>query len=153
MLKRIALLGAMAALTIVKPSNAVAQGWDGCCGMTVNVGFPFQHRDFCCERRFFPRRVDCCEERRFFPRRVFEERRDFCCEERFPRRVFFDEERRDFCCEESRFFPRRFGRPPYYYGDRFAPYAYNWNGGYTDAGYGYNWNGGYTNAGYSYDGY
>jgi hypothetical protein len=109
MLKRIALLVAMAALTIVKPSNAVAQGWDGCCGITVNVGFPFQHRDFCCERRFFPRRVDCCEERRFFPRRVFEERRDLCCEERrfFPRRVFFDEERRDFCCEERRFFPRR----------------------------------------------
>ena len=107
MLKRIALLVAMAALTIVKPSNAVAQGWDGCCGITVNVGFPFQHRDFCCERRFFPRRVDCCEERRFFPRRVFEERRDFCCEERFPRRVFFDEERRDFCCKERRFFPRR----------------------------------------------
>jgi hypothetical protein len=109
MLKRIALLVAMAALTIVKPSNAVAQGWDGCCGITVNVGFPFQHRDFCCERRFFPRRVDCCEERRFFPRQVFEERRDFCCEDRrfFPRRVFFDEERRDFCCEERRFFPRR----------------------------------------------
>src|SRR6267143_4961655 len=139
MLKRIVLLGAMAALIIVKPSNAVAQGWDGCCGVggiTVNVGFP--RRDFCCEeRRFFPRRDFCCE-RRFFPRRVFEERRDFCCEESrfFPRRVF--EERRDFCCEESRFFPRRFGRPPYYYGDRFAPYAYNWNGGYTNAGYGYN---------------
>ena len=127
MLKRIALLGAMAALTIVKPSNAVAQGWDGCCGVggiTVNVGFPFPHR----------RRDFCCEERRFFPRRVFEERRDFCC-------------------EEDRFFPRRFGRPPYYYGDRFAPYAYNWNGGYTDAGYGYNWNGGYTNAGYGYNEY
>jgi len=128
MLKRIALLGAMAALTIVKPSNAVAQGWDGWGGITVNVGFPFPHR----------RRDFCCEERRFFPRRVFEERRDFCCEENrfFPRRVF--EERRDFCCEESRFFPRRFGRPPYYYGDRFAPYAYNWNGGYTNAGYRYN---------------
>ena len=67
MLKLIALLGAMAALTIVKPSNAVAQGWDGCCGITVNVGFPFPHR----------RRDFCCEERRFFPRRVFEERRDF----------------------------------------------------------------------------
>jgi hypothetical protein len=151
MLKRIALLGAMAALTIVKPSNAVAQGWDGCCGVggiTVNVGFP--RRDFCCEeRRFFPRRDFCCEERRFFPRRVFccEEPRVFCCDDRrfFPRQ--------DFCCEESRFFPRRFGRPPYYYGDRFAPYAYNWNAGYPDAGYGYNWNGGYTNAGYGYDGY
>ena len=55
MLKRIALLGAMAALTIVKPSNAVAQGWDGRGGITVNVGFPFPHRrrDFCCEERRF----------------------------------------------------------------------------------------------------
>ena len=77
MLKRIALLVAMAALTIVKPPNAVAQGWDGCCGISVNVRVPFPRQDFCCERRFFPRRVDCCEERRFFPRRVFEERRDF----------------------------------------------------------------------------
>ena len=54
MLKRIVLLGAMAALIIVKPSNAVAQGWDGCCGVggiTVNVGFP--RRDFCCEERRF----------------------------------------------------------------------------------------------------
>src|SRR6267143_6759569 len=109
MLKLIALLGAMTALTSCSD-----------------------------ESRFFPRQDFCCEERRFFPRRVFDERRDFCCGERrfFPRRVF--EERRDFCCEESRFFPRRFGRPPYYYGDRFAPYAYNWNGGYTNAGYGYN---------------
>ena len=136
MLKRIALLGAMAALTIVKPSNAVAQGWDGCCGITVNVGFPFQHRDFCCERRFFPRQVSCCEERR-----------DFCCEERrfFPRQVF--------CCDDRRFFPRPFGRPPYFYGDSFAPYRYNWNGGYTNAGYGDNWNEGYTNAGYGYNEY
>jgi len=59
MLKLIALLGAMTALTSCSD-----------------------------ERRFFPRRVFeerqdfCCEERRFFPRRVFEERRDFCCEER-----------------------------------------------------------------------
>ena len=64
MLKRIALLVAMAALTIVKPPNAVAQGWDGCCGISVNVRVPFPRQDFCCERRFFPRRV-------------FEERRDF----------------------------------------------------------------------------
>jgi hypothetical protein len=154
MWKRIVLLGAMAALTIVKPSNAVAQSWDGCCGITVNVRVPIPRQDFCCERRFFPRRVDCCEERRFFPRQVD------CCEERrfFPRQVDCCEERRffprrDFCCEESRFFPRRFGRPPYYYGDRFAPYAYNWNGGYTNAGYGYNWNGDYTNAGYGYNEY
>jgi hypothetical protein len=137
MLMRIVLLGAMAALTIVKPSNAVAQSWDGCCGISVNVRVPFPRQDFCCERRFFPRRVDCCEERRFFPRQVD------CCEERrfFPRQVF--------CCDDRRFFSRPFGRPPYYYGDRFAPYAYNWNAGYGD-GYGYDWNGGYTNAGYGY---
>ena len=62
MLKRIALLVAMAALTIVKPSNAVAQGWDGWGGgITVNVRVPFPRQDFCCEeRRFFPRRLDCC---------------------------------------------------------------------------------------------
>jgi hypothetical protein len=133
MLKRIALLGAMAALTIVKPSNAVAQGFDGCCGITVNIGFPFRH---CCERRFFPRRVFCCEERRVF-----------CCDDRrfFPRRVFCCEEPRVFCCDDRRFFPRPFYRPPYYYGDRFAPYAYNWNAGYGDPGY--------ANAGYGYYGY
>jgi hypothetical protein len=152
MWKRIVLLGALAALTIVKPSNAVAQGWDGWGGgggITVNVRFPFPRRDFCCEeRRLFPRRDFCCE-RRFFPRQVSccEERRDFCCQERrfFPRQVF--------CCDDRRFFPRPFGRPPYFYGDSFAPYRYNWNGGYTNASYGDNWNGGYTNAGYGYNEY
>jgi hypothetical protein len=53
MLKRIALLGAMAALTIVKPSSAAAQGWDGWGGD-------------CCERRFIPRPIFCCE-RPFIP--------------------------------------------------------------------------------------
>jgi hypothetical protein len=148
MLKRIALLVAIAALTFVKPSNSVAQDWGGWGGgVTVNVGFPFPHRDSCCERRFFPRRVFCCEERRefcceerrFFPRRVdcCEERQFFprridCCEERrfFPRRIDCCEERRFFprrvdCCEERRFFPRPFRRD-------------DWNAGYTDAGYGYN---------------
>jgi hypothetical protein len=115
MLKRVALLGALAALTIVKPSNAVAQGWDG----------------WCCERPFIPRPVFCCE-RPFIPRPVF------CCERPFiPRPVFCCEEPRVFCCDDRRFFPRPFGRPLYYYGDRFAPYGYNWNGGYTDGGYGY----------------
>jgi len=74
MLKRIVLLGAMVALTIVKPSSAVAQGWDGWGGggITVNVRVPFPRRDFCCEeRRFFPRRDFCCERRFFFPRQVF----------------------------------------------------------------------------------
>jgi hypothetical protein len=127
MLKRITLIGAMAALTIVKPPSAVAQGWDGwggVGGITVNVRVPFPQRDFCCERRFIPRRVFCCE-RPFIPRRVF-------------------------CCDDRRFFARPFGRPPYFYGDSFAPYHYNWNGGYTDAGYGDNWNGGYDDAGYGY---
>jgi hypothetical protein len=134
MLKLIALLGVIAALTLANPSNSVAQGWDGGGGgVTVSignllgfhVGFPFPNRrpdlEERRERRFFPTRVDCCEERRFFPRQDFccEERRffprqDFCCEERrfFPRQDFCCEERRffprqDFCCEESRFFPRR----------------------------------------------
>jgi hypothetical protein len=110
MLKRIALLGAMAALTIVKPSSAAAQGWDGWGGD-------------CCERRFIPRPIFCCE-RPFIPRPIF------CCERPFiPRPVF--------CCDDQRFFPRPFGRPLYYYGDRFAPYGYNWNVGYSDGGYGY----------------
>jgi hypothetical protein len=143
MLKRIALLGAMAALTIWNPSNAAAQGWEGGAGgwggVTVTVtGFPgpFQHRRpvrccerpfiprpvFCCERPFIPRPVSCCE-RPFIPRPVS------CCERPFiPRPVS--------CCER-RFFPRPFDRPPYFYGDNFAPYGYNWNAGYTDAGYGY----------------
>ena len=115
MLKRVAFLGAMTALTIVKPSNAVAQGWDGWGG--VNGGFP---PHFCCgEHRFFPRRDFCCEEPRVF-----------CCDEHhfFPRPVFF---------EEHRFFPRPFWRPPYFYGDRFAPGVYNWNAGYYGADYDY----------------
>ncbi len=108
MLKRIALLGAMAALTIVKPSNAVAQRWDdGCCQERWFIPRPV----FCCERPFIPRPVFCCE-RPFFPRPAF-------------------------CCEDRPFFPRPYGRPLYYYGDRFAPYGYNWNVGYTDPGYGY----------------
>ena len=136
MWKRIALLGALAALTIVKPSNAVAQSWDGWGGggISVNVRVPFPRQDFCCERRFFPRRVDCCEERRFFPRRVFEDRRDFCCEERFPRRVFFDEERRDFCCEERRFFPRVFEERRDF--DAAPRPPADIPGGYYNAGYG-----------------
>jgi hypothetical protein len=122
MLKRVAFLGAIAALTIVKPSHSVAQGWDGwagggwggCCGaVTVTVGFPrpvpFRRPIRCCERPFIPRPAFCCE-RPFIPRPVF-------------------------CCER-RFFPRQFVRPPYYYGDSFAPYAYNWNAGYDNAGYG-----------------
>jgi hypothetical protein len=128
MWKRIAIVGALVALAIWNPSNAVAQGWDGgggdgCCGITVHVGFPNfccgnrrsfpRRRVFCCDdRRFFPRRVDCCEERRFFPRQ------DFCCEERrrFPRQIN--------CCEERRFFGRRS------WGDG------DWGSDYTDGGYG-----------------
>jgi hypothetical protein len=147
MWKRVALLAAIAALTVVKPSTSVAQAWDGGGwdgagwdgagwdgagwggggwggfgggAVTVTVGFP-QRRPFpCCERRFIPRPTVCCE-RPFIPRPIV------CCERPFiPRPVF--------CCER-RFF-RPFVRPPYYYGDNFAPYAYNWNGGYGYGGYG-----------------
>jgi hypothetical protein len=125
MWKRVALLAAIAALTVVKPSNSVAQTWDGGDGfggfdgidgfdgfgrgaVTVTVSFPHRRPFRCCERPFFPRRVFCCE-RPFIPRPVF------CCERRFF---------------------RPFARPPYYYGDNFAPYAYNWNAGYGYEGYG-----------------
>jgi len=98
MLKPIALLAAMAALIIAKPSNAVAQGWDGwCCQQRWFIPRPV----FCCERPFFPRPAFCCDDRPFFPR------------------------------------PYGYGRPLYYYGDRFAPWGYNWNAGYTDADYNY----------------
>lgn len=111
MWKRIALLGAMAALVVVKPSNAAAQGWDGWGGITVNGGFPSH---FCCgEHRFFPRRDFCCGDHRFFPRPAF--------------------------FEERRFFPRPFWRPPFFYGDRFAPYVYNWNAGYIADDYDYSY--------------
>lgn len=136
MLKRVALLGAIVALTmIVKPSGSIAQewgGWDGCCGaprITVTVtGFPgpVPFRRPCCERRFFPPpRVACCEHRFIPPRPI-----GFCCERRFfpPVRPVA------FCCER-RFFPEPFARPPYFYGDQFEPYAYNWNGGYGGGGF------------------
>ena len=116
MLRRVALLGAIAATTIWNPSHSIAQTWDGgwgngCCGaITVTVGFPRQH--FCC-RPFIPRPSFCCHP--FVPRPVW-------------------------CCN-NRWHPY-WGRPLYYYGDRFAPFGYNWNAGY-DAGYGY--------AGYGYD--
>lgn len=131
MLKRVALLGAIAALTILKPSDSVAQGWDGWGGpwgggVTVTVtGFPgpFRRPVPCCARPFIPRPTFCCR-RRFFPRPVV------CCERPFiPRPVF--------CCERP-FIDRPFYRPPYFYGDSFAPYAYNWNAGYGYGGY-YGW--------------
>jgi hypothetical protein len=130
MWKRIALLVAMAALTIVKPSNALAQGWQGWGGSWDGWGGD------CCQRRFIPRPIICCQ-RPFIPRPIV------CCERPLiPRQVF--------CCDDRRFFPRPWGRPPYYYGDRFAPYAYNWNTGYTDGDYGYGWNAGYADGGYGY---
>lgn len=121
MLKRVALLGAIAALTIWNPSRSVAQAWDGGWdgagwggngwgggAVTVTVGFPGFRRPFCC-RPHIPRPV-------------------FCCRPVPPRPVW--------CCE-NRAFPYYYRRPPYYYGDSFAPYGYNWNAGYTEAGYGY----------------
>jgi hypothetical protein len=126
MLKRVAFLGAIAALTIASPSHAVAQDWAGWGGggVTVNVGFPaFQRPDFCCRPR--PRPFVCC--RPFFPRPIV------CCRP-IPRPVV--------CCRP---FYRPWPRPPYYYGDSFAPYGYHYDAGYTDGGYG-----GYADAGYGY---
>jgi hypothetical protein len=106
MVKRVVLLGAIAALTIASPSHSVAQDWRGSGGgVTVNVGFPaFPRHDFCC-RPFFPRPVECCRPR--FPRPVA------CC------RPFY----------------RPWPRPPYFYGDSFAPYGYHYDAGYPNAGY------------------
>ena len=111
MLKRVALLGASAALALANPSRSVAQNWDGWGGgwgggVTVNVGFPsFPRPAFCCRPRF-PRPFICC--RPFIPRPVV------CC------RPFF----------------RPWGRPLYFYGDSFAPYGYNYNAGYGEGDYG-----------------
>lgn len=113
MLKRIARLGAIAALTIGSPSHSKAQDWGGWGGwgggVTVNVGFPGP-------RPFFPRPF-CCRPRILRP--------DFCCRPFIPRPVF--------CC--NRPFLRPWPRPIYYYGDNFAPWGYNWEAGYSDAGY------------------
>jgi hypothetical protein len=124
MLKRVALLGSIAALTVGSAGSASAQDWGGGWGgggwggggwgggaVTVTVsGFPGP---------IFPRReVGCC----FRPS--------------FPRTAW--------CCHRS-FFPHRFYRPPYFYGDNFAPYAYNF------APYAYDY-GSYYGAGYGGDG-
>jgi hypothetical protein len=132
MLKRVALLGAIAALTIAGPSHSVAQewaGWGG--GVTVHVGFPVLPRpDFCCRPRI-PRPIDCC--------RVIE--RPVACCRPIPRRVE--------CCDDP-YYPYRpiyrpWTRPLYYYGDRFVPYGYHYNAAYPDGG------DGYGDAGYDYE--
>jgi hypothetical protein len=111
MLKRVALLGAIAALTSGNPSNAVAQGWGGSGwggGVTVTVsGFPGPYPYY--RRPYYPR--PCCY-RPYIPRRVW-------------------------CCH-SPYYARPYYRPPYFYGDNFAPYGYNWEGGgyYNEASYG-----------------
>ncbi len=113
MLKRVALLGAMAALTVWNPTISVAQGWGG--GVTVTVAgfpgpYPYRPRPWCC-RPYVPRPTWCC--RPYIPRPVW------CCNRPYP------------------YYYGYYGRPLYYYGDRFAPYGYNWNVGYNDADYGY----------------
>jgi hypothetical protein len=118
MLKRGAFVGAIAALTIWSPSHAVAQEWGGGWGggVTVTVsGFPGAYpyrRPWCC-RPYIPR-PGCC--RPYIPRPVW------CCNRPYP--------------YYGSAYPY-YGRPLYYYGDSFAPYGYNWNAGYAEAGYGY----------------
>jgi hypothetical protein len=124
MLKRVALLGAIAALTIWNPARSVAQTWDGAgydgagydgvgydggrwgggCCITVTVRVHVRPRPWCC-RPIPPRPIICCHP--VPPRPVW------CCNSR----------------------PYVYGRPPYFYGDRFAPYGYNPYAGYTDASY------------------
>jgi hypothetical protein len=100
MLKRVARLGAIAALTIGIPSNAVAQSWGG---VTVTVsGFPGP-----APYPYYRRPVPCCYR---------------------PYRPHYS---RPWCCYRPYY---GYYRPPYFYGDYFAPHHYNW---YRDAGYGY----------------
>jgi hypothetical protein len=132
MLKRVALLGAIAALAIGNPARSVAQAWDGAgwegagsdgagwdggrwdggrwgggCCITVAVRVAIRPRPFCC-RPIPPRPIVCC--RPFVPPRPV-----WCCNRPYP----------------------YYGRPLYYYGDSFAPYGYNPNAGYTGASYAY----------------
>jgi hypothetical protein len=143
MLKRVALLGAIAALTIGNPVRSVAQTWDGAgwdgagwdggswdgagwdggrwgggCCVTVAVRVAIRPRPWCC-RRIPPRPIVCC--RPLIPRPTI------CCRPVIPPRPVL-------CC--NRPYPY-YGRPLYYYGDSFAPFGYNPNAGYTDASYAY----------------
>jgi hypothetical protein len=122
MLKRVALLGAIAALTIGNPARAAAQAWDGAgygydgagydggrwggggCCVTVTVRVAIRPRPWCCHP-VPPRPVVCC--RPYVP----------------PRPVL--------CCNNYPYY----GRPLYYYGDRFAAYGYNPYAGYNDTSY------------------
>jgi hypothetical protein len=128
--KRVAIFGAIAALTIASPSHAVAQDWAGWGGgwgggVTVNVAFPGPRPFFCCRPRI-PRPIVCC--RPFIPRPIV------CCRPFIPRPVV--------CCRPLY---RPWARPLYYYGDGFAPYGYHYDAGYPGAGYD-----GYADAGYGY---
>jgi hypothetical protein len=120
MLKRVALLGTIAALSAASPSHSVAQDWDGGGwrggwggGVTVTVTpgprpYPYP---------YYRRPAVCC---RPIPR---------------PAPVV--------CCSYGSYgyyggsYYRPWRRPLYYYGDSYAPYGYHYDAGYTDAGYGY----------------
>jgi hypothetical protein len=111
MLKRVAVLGSVAALMIGSAASAGAQGWaGGWGGVTVTVsGFPGPY--------YPPYRGS-----------------DWCCYSHYP-----DYPRSTWCCYGG-YYPHRYYRPPYFYGDNFAPYAYGYgyggyNGAYGDGDY------------------
>lgn len=118
LLKRIALPGAIAALTILGPPDATAQGWGGpfgypCCGgpygVTVHVDFPLPPPPPP-PPPVFRRPIACCYHPLPPPPPPPPPP---CC-----------------CCGPgpAGFFPHR--HPLYFYGDRFVPYGYNWRSDY-----------------------
>jgi hypothetical protein len=136
MWKRVALLGTIAALTISNPSGSFAAVWGAfaVAAAAATGGLPESgplepiqyYPAGCCN--YHPRPAPCCA-RPYYPRPC-------CARPYYPRP----------CCYGASYRPyyRPYYRPPYFYGDSFAPYAYN---PYRyDAGYGYD---GYD----GYDGY
>ncbi len=117
MLKRVALLGAIAALTIWNPSNSAAQGWGG---VTVTVAgfpgpYPYRPRPWCC-RPYYPRPVWCCN-------------RPYRYSYPYPYPYY---------ARPQYYYGDSFA--PYGYNWNRYDAGYNWNRndvGYNDAGYGY----------------
>jgi hypothetical protein len=155
MLKRVALLGSIAALTISNPSNSVAAVWGaGSLAVAVTEGLPpaLERVQFfddpCCG---FPirRPVVCC---RPFLRPIV-----------IVRPVVFPRPRPvAFCCRPffHRFHHRAFARPPFFWGQNFAPWGFNPYGGpgVVDGGVGGvdavdGVDGGFQDAGFAGDGF
>jgi hypothetical protein len=133
MLKRFALLGSMAVLTIGSASSADAAVFAAAAAAVASASgpgfvetvqyYPSQYYpSHCCLPPRPPRPILCCHR----PRPII------CCVRPRP-----------WCCNAGYGgYAGYGGRPPYFYGDNFAPYAYNpyrydaGYDGYGDYGYG-----------------